>query len=135
MALDVAISGRPASRPGTAVEICGRMSSEEAKYGSKSSSAMVSVEETGQMKASTERRWASCRRSSLAKKCEAVVPRGSIEPEGMSCFIELVLVSTLYDMRHILVPSAFLLVRGITKARVSGRMAMERDPVGESTKV
>ena len=41
----------------------------------------------------------------------------------------------LYDMRHILVPSARRPVFDMTKARVSGRMAMERDPVGESTKV
>ena len=96
---------------------------------------MVSVEEIGQMKASTEQHWASRRRSSSARNCEAVVPRGSIEPEGMSCLIELVFVFTLYDIRHILGPPARPLVRGMMKARVSGRIAMERDPAGESTKV
>ena len=89
----------------------------------------------GQMKASTERHWASRRRSSSARNRDAVVPRGSIDPNGMSCLIELVLRSTLYDIRHILVPSARRLDRGMTKARVSGRIAIERDPEGESTKV
>ena len=38
-------------------------------------------------------------------------------------------------MRHIFVPSAWWPVREITNSRLSGRMAIEREPVGENTKV
>ena len=79
-ALDLATSGRPASSPGTAVGICGRVSSEDAEYGSSSSSSAVPEEEMGQMKASTECRWVFRTRSSLARNCDAVVPRGSMDP-------------------------------------------------------
>lgn len=68
-------------------------------------------------------------------KDEAAVPGGSIASGGATCRIELVLVSTSYDILHMRVPSAACPVLGISNAVVSGRMARDRKPVGESTEV
>ena len=68
-------------------------------------------------------------------KDEAAVPGGSIASGGATCRIELVLVSTSYDILHMRVPSAACPVLGISNVVVSGRMARDREPVGESTKV
>ena len=103
--------------------------SDTAVYGD--NAPVLGTVSTGQMKALT---W-SLFCSSRARNEDAVVPGGSISHSLTSCRMELSLVSISYDIFHMLVPPEGGLFRGITNALVSGRMAIERCPSGESTKV